>query len=56
MDTSPEALKQIILDAHAELDKAGVVSADHTICTDPTCQSTLVHRIRILVRLLEAKK
>lgn len=38
----------IIRDGHAELTRLNIPDATGTACQDPTCNNTLVHRIRIL--------
>lgn len=42
-------LEKAFEDAHEELTKVGIPKADFVECNDPTCQSKLVHRMRLLL-------
>lgn len=44
-----EIANRVIAESHARLDAANVPSALGGWCTDPTCQTRLGHRIKLLV-------
>lgn len=44
-----EIAERVIAEAHARLDSATVPSCHGACCTDPTCNTRLGHRIKLLV-------
>ena len=39
----------VLQEAHARLDRAGVPKADGHVCDDPTCETKLGHRLKVLI-------
>jgi hypothetical protein len=39
----------VIREAHERLDRAGVPKAEGHVCDDPTCETKLGHRIKLLI-------
>ncbi len=51
-----DSFHMAVTEAHRRLDAAGVPTAQGAACGDPTCQTKLGHRVKVLIERIEAEQ